>query len=337
MKATFTFPAVIAIVSIIFFSGCTKYEQNGSLLHFRSPEKRILGTWNSVRVQEVGVESDTNMTELLGSNNLQLSLEFRDDQTITIINEGEELNYEGEWLFNDDNSILQMNISNSKQVGPFYSDSAGIDQTTLVHETAEALMQPDTFFFAGAGYIDITDSIMPLAMLLMSEYSQFFYTGGNSFYNFEIGDDVTDVMGDFIDDLLSEGIIESADDTNGIIDGMLSEYGVNLSYSEVSAQIEGLGDPNLSALLLSNFGVSATVFMGQFAASQEDPIVLDWIAANIGIDLTSFFIDELKELSIYWKLLELELDDLQAYQFREFDGETIYDYSYLLRFEKING
>tara|TARA_B110000503_G_scaffold142791_1_gene240944 strand:- start:174 stop:425 length:252 start_codon:yes stop_codon:yes gene_type:complete len=83
--------------------------------------------------------------------------------------------------------------------------------------------------------------------------------------------------------------------------------------------------------------VSATVFMGQFAASEEDPILLYWIAANIGIDLTSFFIDELKELSIYWKLLELELDDLQAYQFREFDGETIYDYSYLLRFEKING
>jgi hypothetical protein len=39
-------------------------------------------------------------------------------------------------------------------------------------------------------------------------------------------------------------------------------------------------------------------------------------------------------MDVYWQILELELDDLQAYQFREYNGETVYDYSFLLRFEK---
>jgi hypothetical protein len=60
--------------ALLVLGSCTKYDQDGSLFHLRSPEKRILGTWESVRVQEVGVEADTNMTELLGSNNLRLDV-----------------------------------------------------------------------------------------------------------------------------------------------------------------------------------------------------------------------------------------------------------------------
>jgi hypothetical protein len=41
-----------------------------------------------------------------------------------------------------------------------------------------------------------------------------------------------------------------------------------------------------------------------------------------------------RHIDVYWKVLELERDDLQAYQFREFNVDNVYDFSYLLRFEK---
>ena len=72
------------------------------------------------------------------------------------------------------------------------------------------------------------------------------------------------------------------------------------------------------------------------ASSSSDAVILAFIADNLGLSLSETYTDQLKELSIYWKILELELDDLQAYQFREYDGEDIYDYSYLLRFEQQN-
>ena len=43
----------------------------------------------------------------------------------------------------------------------------------------------------------------------------------------------------------------------------------------------------------------------------------------------------LRRMDVYWQILELEQDDLQAYQFREYvEDVSVYDYSFLLRFEK---
>ena len=324
------------LASAFVFCGCAKYDQDGSLFHLRSPEKRILGSWESVRVQEVGVEADTNMTELLGSNNLRLDVEFRDDASVTVFNEGEELTYEGEWSFNEDASILLLEVSNMETVGPFYLDSAGINQNDLHSTYAESLMLPDTFIFEAGTYVDITDDVWNLALQLMSSYTAFTYTGGGAFFDYAIGDDVTGVMGDFIDDLISEGLIESADDIDGIIAGMLDEYGVELTYEEVGAEVTGWDDPNLANALFDAFGITVDIFLGILAASSDAAEVLAYIEDNLGIILTETYNDELKELSIYWKILELELDDLQAYQFREYNGEDIYDYSYLLRFEQVN-
>jgi hypothetical protein len=324
-------PFALALVAL---SGCTKYDQDGSLFHLRSPEKRILGTWESVRVQEVGVEADTNMTELLGSNNLRLDVEFRDDEGVTIFNEGEELTYEGTWTFNEDASILLLEVSNMETVGPFYLDSAGENQNALHATYAELLLVPDTFIFEAGTYTDVTDDVWELALQLMSTYTAFTYTGGGAFFDYEIGDDVTGVMGDFIDDLLSEGLIDSTDDIEGIIAGMLDEYGVELTVQEVSAEVSGWDDPNLAAALFAAHGLQVDIFLGALASSSSDAVILAFIADNLGLSLSETYTDQLKELSIYWKILELELDDLQAYQFREYDGEDIYDYSYLLRFEQ---
>ena len=40
-------------------------------------------------------------------------------------------------------------------------------------------------------------------------------------------------------------------------------------------------------------------------------------------------------MDVYWQILELEQDDLQAYQFREYvEDVSVFDYSFLLRFER---
>ena len=327
---------LFASAALVILGGCTKYDQDGSLFHLRSPEKRLLGTWESVRVQEVGVEADTNMTDLLGSNNLRLDIEFRDDESVTIFNEGEDLTYEGTWSFNEDASILLLEVNNMETVGPFYLDSAGVNQNALQTSYAELLTVPDTFIFQAGTYIDVTQEVWPLALQLMSNYTAFVYTGGGAFFDYSLGDDVTEVMGDFIDDLLSEGLISSPDDIEGIIAGMLDEYGVELTVEEVSAEVSGWDDPTLATALYDAHGISVDVFIGTLASSNNDPAILAYIADNLGIALTETYNDQLKELSIYWKILELELDDLQAYQFREYNGEDIYDYAYLLRFEQEN-
>ncbi|MFZ9054458.1 MAG: hypothetical protein ACO2ZL_01515 [Flavobacteriales bacterium] len=325
--------ATFAFLVVLAFSSCTKYDQDGSLFHLRTPEKRILGNWQSVRVQEVGVEADTNMTELLGSNNLRLSAEFRDDATVTIFNEGEALTYEGTWAFNDDASILNLQVSNMETMGPFYLDSAGNDRTAFQATFASLLMEPDTFIFETGTYVDITETARPLAEQLMTSYTAYTYVGGGAFFDYTFGDDVTGVMDDFIDDLLSEGIITNSEDTDGIIAGMLDEYGVELEFIIVDSAVSGWGDPGLEAAFYAAYGINVSVLIGAVASGPTDPAILSYIEANEGISLSETYTDELKELSIYWKVLELELDDFQAYQFREYDGEDIYDYSYLLRFE----
>ncbi len=325
--------SLLLVAAAAAFASCTKYEQNGSLIHFRSPEKRILGTWSSVRVQEVGDESNQNVTELMGSNNLRLEMTFRDDATVTVENLGEGLVYEGDYLFNEDNSVLQLNVVSNKTLGPFFWDADSTDYTEFVTEQAAPLFEADTFFFAAGTYEDITATTWPYAVQLMSAYTQWTLTGG-TWGGYEVGDDVTVNVVNFIEDFVNDGIVASADDTDAISQAMLDIYGISVAFEEVQPMVTGWDDPNLEALLLSEFGIAADLFTGVFASDLTDAQVLDWVADNEGLDLTIAYPEETKLLNVYWKILELELDDLQAYQFREYTGEDLYDYSYLLRFEQ---
>lgn len=90
--------------------GCRKYDQDGSLLHLRTPEARLIGTWNSARVQQLGTDADTNITELLSGNNLRLVADFRRDGGVTISKLESDLVYEGSWEFNEDKTILHLDL-----------------------------------------------------------------------------------------------------------------------------------------------------------------------------------------------------------------------------------
>lgn len=328
MRKTFFLMASVAL-----FASCTKYEQNGSLFHLRSPERRILGTWTSVRVQEVGTDDNVNVTELMGSNNLRLEVEFRDDMSVTITNIGEELVYDGEYLFNDDKSVLQLNVVSNKTLGPFLWDADSVDHTASVEAWAAPLFEADTFFFAAGTYEDVTATVLPYALQLMSDYTQWTLMGG-TWGGYEVGDDVTVNMVNFIEDFVNDGIVTSANDTDGITAAMWSMYGIDVAFQDVEAVISGWDDPNLEAMLLSEFGIAADLFLGVFAGSITDERVVSWVEDNYGLALTVNYPEETKLLNVYWKILELELDDMQAYQFREYDGEDLYDYAYLLRFEQ---
>ncbi len=325
----------ILFASLLLLSfGCTRYEQDGSLLHLRSPERRLIGTWTSVKVDQVGDSDDANVTELMTSNNLRLEAEFREDHTVTISKVGEDLVYEGTWEFNDDHSVLHLDLTFNKALGPFYRDDAGTDYTPLVETTADALDQPDTLFFASGTYTDVTDEVFGHLATLSATTVAWTYTGGAPFFDYTPGEDISAYMPEFIDGLLAEGLITSLDDYAGIVATMASEYGVDVAYVEQPPVVSGPLDPALPGVLQSLFGLDVTLFVGTFATGSSDPLVLAYLADNGGPALTEQFDGEVKQIDVYWRMLELELDDLQAYQFREYAGEETYDYSFLLRFEK---
>jgi hypothetical protein len=115
---------------------------------------------------------------------------------------------------------------------------------------------------------------------------------------------------------------------------MATEYGVDVAYVEQPPVVSGPLDPALPGVLQALFGLDVTLFVGTFATGSSDPLVLAYLADNGGPALTEQFDGEVKQIDVYWRMLELELDDMQAYQFREYAGEETYDYSFLLRFEK---
>ena len=63
--------------------------------------------------------------------------------------------------------------------------------------------------------------------------------------------------------------------------------------------------------------------------------VLAYVNDNNDFEVDVTYDEVLRLMDVYWQILELEQDDMQAYQFREYvEGVTVYDYSFLLRFEK---
>lgn len=327
--------------------GCTKYDQDGALVQFRKPEKRILGTWSSASVTEVGTDADTNVTEFLTSNNLRLDAMFEDDGSVTFENIGEELIYEGTWAFNEDNSVLHLDLESLKPTGPFFLDADSIDRESELQEALLLLQSEDTIFFANGTYTDITAEVISCVNSLSLTGFQWTLEQGTG-ENGEIsvngvtyypGDAITAWVQSVIDDSLSDweddGVVSGEDDYDGIVSAVASDYGAQISYyNQKNPVLSGLDDPNLIAEVQANCGLDAVMYLD----SPEDILsdeVLGYVNDNNEFEVVVSYSEVLRLMDVYWQILELEQDDLQAYQFREYvEGVSVYDYSFLLRFEK---
>jgi len=338
---------LLALVTVVFFGGCTKYDQDGALVQFRKPEKRILGTWSSASVTEVGTDADTNVTEFLTSNNLRLEAIFEDDGSVTFENIGEELFYEGTWAFNEDNSVLHLDLESLKPTGPFFFDEDSLDRTSELEGALTYLQNSDTLFFETGTFVDITSEVISCVNVLSQTGFQWTLVQGNGSNGelnvngetFNPGDAITDWVQSVIDESLSDwiddGTVSGADDYDSIADAIASDYGAEISYfNQKNPILTGLDDPNLFAEIQANCGLSAEMYVG----SPENILsedVLGYVNDNNDFNVTVTYSEVLRLMDVYWQILELEQDDLQAYQFREYvEGVTVYDYSFLLRFEK---
>lgn len=311
--------------------GCRKYDQDGSLLHLRTPEARLIGTWNSARVQQLGTDADTNITELLSGNNLRLVADFRRDGGVTISKLESDLVYEGSWEFNEDKTILHLDLMYDRTLGPFYRDASGEDYGNLVASTMADIGTSQEFFFETGSYTDVTSTVMGYLSVLTKTSVAFTYEGGSPFFGHAPGDDVTSYMAQFITDFINEGLLDSEENYDAIVALMWNEYGVELSYGTTPPLVTGASDPALPGILVDLYGIQVTYFQGSITAMVD---VLAYIADNGGPDLQEVFEGDIRQIDVYWKVLELERDDLQLYQFREFTVDNVYDFSYLLRFEK---
>ena len=334
-------------LTLSLLPGCTKYDQDGALVQFRKPEKRILGTWSSASVTEVGTDADTNVTEFLTSNNLRLEALFEDDGTVTFENIGEELLYEGTWAFNDDNSVLHLDLESLKPTGPFFFDQDSLDRTPEMEDALAYLQNTDTLFVETGTFTDITAEVVSCVNLLSQTGFQWtlvqgsgengmLTVNGETFYP---GDAITGwvlaVIDDSLEDWIDAGAVTDAEDYDGIANAIASDYNAEISYfNQMNPVLTGLDDPNLFAEIHANCDLSAEMYVG----SPEDilsEVVLAYVNDNNDFDVTVTYSEVLRLMDVYWQILELEQDDLQAYQFREYvEDVTVYDYSFLLRFEK---
>jgi hypothetical protein len=208
------------------------------------------------------------------------------------------------------------------------------------------LQSSDTLFFATGSYEDITNEVLACVATLTQTGFNWILEQGNGAggtltvngVTYEPGDNITDWVNDVINDSLSDwmddGTVSGADDYDGILDAIASDYGAQLSYfNQTEPALSGLSDPNLFQELENSCGLVATMYTSS-PDDATDPVVIGYVNDNNPYEVTVTFGEELRVMDVYWQILELELDDLQAYQFREYNGETVYDYSFLLRFEK---
>ena len=341
--------------------GCKKYDQNGSLLHLRTPEGRLIGNWQSAEVTQVGT-ADTNLTDFMASSNLLLNATFSEDQSVVIVNVNEDITYEGIWAFNDDKSVLHLDQLTFDEVsGPFYLDQDSMDRADLVQKAYDFLQGQaacsDTVFLAAGTYTVMTDEVMACVSSLTATGSNWVLSSGTLNYNgavLQAGDVINDTMAEYIEGFIDDELLDEAcaDDLSAacieaIIDLALADYSATVEYIDISTPlVSGWDDPGLIAALNEHCGLDVVRFT-EAPTTWDHPSVLGFIADNatadldcdgtpetLGLALTSETVTEIKELDLYWEILELELDDFQAQQFREYDGETIADFNFLLRFEK---
>jgi len=333
--------------ALLALAGCTKYDQDGALVQFRSPEKRILGTWQSSSVTEVGTDADTNVTEFLTSNNLRLEAIFNKDGSVTFENLGEELFYEGDWAFNEDNSVLHLDLESLKPTGPFFLDADSVDRETVLNDALTYLQENDTLFFETGTFVDVTEDVLTCANALSQTGFVWTLVQGNGEngsltidgVQYFSGDVITAwveaVIEDSMSDWQDEEWVVDEFDYDGIVSAIMLDYNAEVSYvNQKSPAISGLGDPNLLNALADNCGLNVEIYM----STPEDIMstdVVQYVNDNYPFTVNVTYDEVLRRMDVYWQILELEQDDLQAYQFREYvEDVSVYDYSFLLRFEK---
>ncbi len=329
------------------FAGCTKYDQDGALVQFRSPEKRILGTWQSSSVTEVGTDADTNVTEFLTSNNLRLEAIFNKDGSVTFENLGEELFYEGDWAFNEDNSVLHLDLESLKPTGPFFLDADSVDRETVLNDALTYLQENDTLFFETGTFVDVTEDVLTCANALSQTGFVWTLVQGNGEngsltidgVQYFSGDIITAwveaVIEDSMSDWQDEEWVVDEFDYDGIISAIMLDYNAEVSYvNQKSPAISGLDDPNLLNALADNCGLNAEIYTSTPVDIMSTDVV-QYVNDNNAFTVNVTYDEVLRRMDVYWQILELEQDDLQAYQFREYvEDVSVYDYSFLLRFEK---
>ncbi len=329
------------------FAGCTKYDQDGALVQFRSPEKRILGTWQSSSVTEVGTDADTNVTEFLTSNNLRLEAIFNKDGSVTFENLGEELFYEGDWAFNEDNSVLHLDLESLKPTGPFFLDADSVDRETVLNDALTYLQENDTLFFETGTFVDVTEDVLTCANALSQTGFVWTLVQGNGEngsltidgVQYFSGDVITAwveaVIEDSMSDWQDEEWVVDEFDYDGIISAIMLDYNAEVSYvNQKSPAISGLDDPNLLNALADNCGLNAEIYTSTPVDIMSTDVV-QYVNDNNAFTVNVTYDEVLRRMDVYWQILELEQDDLQAYQFREYvEDVSVYDYSFLLRFEK---
>ena len=334
-------------IALLTLAGCTKYDQDGALVQFRSPEKRILGTWESSSVIEVGTDADTNVTEFLTSNNLRLEAIFEKDGSVTFENLGEELFYDGNWAFNEDNSVLHLDLESLKPTGPFFLDADSVDRESALNEALTYLQENDTLFFESSTFVDVTEDVLACANAMSQTGLVWTLVQGNGEngsltidgVQYFSGDVITAwveaVINDSMSDWQDEEWVVDELDYEGIVSAIMVDYNAEVAYvNQKNPVISGLNDPNLLNALADNCGLNVEMYTG----TPEDILsedVLQYVNANNTFTVTVTYDEDLRRMDVYWQILELEQDDLQAYQFREYvEDVSVYDYSFLLRFEK---
>lgn len=332
---------------LLTVAGCTKYDQDGALVQFRTPEKRILGTWESSSVTEVGTDADTNVTEFLTSNNLRLEAIFDKDGSVTFENLGEELFYEGDWAFNEDNSVLHLDLESFKPTGPFFLDADSVDRESALNEALTYLQENDTLFFESGTFVDVTGDVLTCANALSQTGLVWTLVQGNGKngsltidgVQYFSGDVITAwveaVINDSMSDWQDEEWVVDELDYDGIVSAIMLDYNAQIAYvNQKNPVISGLNDPNLFNALADNCGLNVEMY----TSTPEDILsedVLQYVNANFAFTVSVTYDEDLRRMDVYWQILELEQDDLQAYQFREYvEDVSVYDYSFLLRFEK---
>ena len=243
--------------ALLALAGCTKYDQDGALVQFRSPEKRILGTWQSSSVTEVGTDADTNVTEFLTSNNLRLEAIFNKDGSVTFENLGEELFYEGDWAFNEDNSVLHLDLESLKPTGPFFLDADSVDREIVLNDALTYLQENDTLFFETGTFVDVTEDVLTCANALSQTGFVWTLVQGNGEngsltidgVQYFSGDVITAwveaVIEDSMSDWQDEEWVVDEFDYDGIVSAIMLDYNAEVSYvNQKSPAISGLDDPN---------------------------------------------------------------------------------------------
>ena len=333
--------------ALLALAGCTKYDQDGTLVQFRSPEKRILGTWQSSSVTEVGTDADTNVTEFLTSNNLRLEAIFNKNGSVTFENLGEELFYEGDWAFNEDNSVLHLDLESLKPTGPFFLDADSVDREIVLNDALTYLQENDTLFFETGTFVDVTEDVLTCANALSQTGFVWTLVQGNGEngsltidgVQYFSGDVITAwveaVIEDSMSDWQDEEWVVDEFDYDGIVSAIMLDYNAEVSYvNQKSPAISGLDDPNLLNALADNCGLNVEIY----TSTPEDIMstdVVQYVNDNNPFTVNVTYDEVLRRMDVYWQILELEQDDLQAYQFREYvEDVSVYDYSFLLRFEK---